>query len=309
MNATKIKMIVTHPGKAHRDEFLALCVLLSDSPDALIRRREPTEEELCDPLVAVVDIGGRFNPQLNNWDHHQLPREADATCAAQMVIEHIHGPVVAHELYPWLRLTGILDSKGPGAAASHLGVSSPTAFFETLSPIEGYILRVFAECERYNPGGEMHTMMRQIGWDLQDKANQLEDAKAQHHMETRLVHGLPVIWVDRADRKLLDEQGYVVDVDDTPHKMLTSAIHSLRNFCCSVEADLPAPEIIAVSVSPDDRGPGYSLYRFEDDSRVDFSRVAEDPRVSFAHPGGFIAKTVPGLKTEDLEEILQLAMV
>jgi len=31
----------------------------------------PTEEELEDRTVAVLDVGGRFDPDLNNFDHHQ----------------------------------------------------------------------------------------------------------------------------------------------------------------------------------------------------------------------------------------------
>ena len=44
MNST----IVTHPGGAHKDEFLACSVLLAQTPSSILRR-EPTEEDLSDP--------------------------------------------------------------------------------------------------------------------------------------------------------------------------------------------------------------------------------------------------------------------
>ncbi|MBD36927.1 MAG: hypothetical protein CMI28_02470 [Opitutae bacterium] len=64
-----IKTIITHPGGAHKDDFLACSVLLSNHP-ASIFRRDPTEQELEDPEVAVVDIGHQHDPELNNFDHH-----------------------------------------------------------------------------------------------------------------------------------------------------------------------------------------------------------------------------------------------
>ena len=74
MNST----IVTHPGGAHKDEFLACSVLLAQTPSSILRR-EPTEEDLSDPQVLVVDVGGRLEPELGNFDHHQFPRDADPT--------------------------------------------------------------------------------------------------------------------------------------------------------------------------------------------------------------------------------------
>ena len=75
-----IKTIITHPGGAHKDDFLACSVLLSNHPVSIFRR-DPTEQELEDPEVAVVDIGHQHDPKLNNFDHHQLPRDHEPTCA------------------------------------------------------------------------------------------------------------------------------------------------------------------------------------------------------------------------------------
>ncbi|MFP4542411.1 MAG: hypothetical protein ACLFR7_12355, partial [Opitutales bacterium] len=43
--------------------------------------------------------------------------------------------------------------------------------------------------------------------------------------------------------------------------------------------------------SPDRRGEGYGLSRHNDDPRLDFTRVAAEPDVHFAHARGFVAKT------------------
>ena len=56
-----IKTIITHPGGAHKDDFLACAVLLSKFPVSIFRC-DPTEEELADPEIAVVDIGHHHDP-------------------------------------------------------------------------------------------------------------------------------------------------------------------------------------------------------------------------------------------------------
>jgi hypothetical protein len=55
----------------------------------------------------------------------------------------------------------------------------------------------------------------------------------------------------------------------------------------------------AVSLSWDERGNGWSLYRFNDDPRIDFSVLEGDSAISFAHKGGFIAKTITRLSLEE----------
>jgi hypothetical protein len=44
-------------------------------------------------------------------------------------------------------------------------------------------------------------------------------------------------------------------------------------------------------VSPDRRSAGYGLSRFRDNPRLDFTRIAGEPDVHFAHARGFVAKT------------------
>ena len=50
-----IEKIITHPGGAHKDEFLACAVLLAEH-DVPVFRQDPTEEELLNPTTAVIDL-------------------------------------------------------------------------------------------------------------------------------------------------------------------------------------------------------------------------------------------------------------
>ena len=56
--------IITHPGSAHFDDFMALSLIVASQPESefIIERREPTQAELDDASIWVVDVGGRHEP-------------------------------------------------------------------------------------------------------------------------------------------------------------------------------------------------------------------------------------------------------
>ena len=56
-----ISSIITHPGGAHKDDFLACAVLLKNNPVS-IYRREPTKDDLKNNSIAVLDVGGVYEP-------------------------------------------------------------------------------------------------------------------------------------------------------------------------------------------------------------------------------------------------------
>ena len=56
-----IELILTHPGGAHKDDYLA-CSLLVAQHGAPIERREPEQGDLDNPAVLVVDVGGEHEP-------------------------------------------------------------------------------------------------------------------------------------------------------------------------------------------------------------------------------------------------------
>jgi len=66
-----ITRIIVHPGIFHADDVFACAWLRHLGCDAPVDRRVPTPEELEDPAVLVADIGGRHEPALMNFDHHQ----------------------------------------------------------------------------------------------------------------------------------------------------------------------------------------------------------------------------------------------
>ena len=68
-------------------------------------------------------------------------------------------------------------------------------------------------------------------------------------------------------------------------------------------------EVIAASVSSDPRPPhGVALYRFDDDVRIDLSRLDGDEWIAYAHNRGFIAKTKAPLDEGEVEDLIRRAL-
>ncbi|MBP6912526.1 MAG: MYG1 family protein [Candidatus Pacebacteria bacterium] len=68
----QINKIITHAGKFHADEVLAIALLQIYGFNAPIERKfEVDESELEDPLVFILDVGKHYDKTLGNFDHHQ----------------------------------------------------------------------------------------------------------------------------------------------------------------------------------------------------------------------------------------------
>lgn len=71
MNGQIASKVIVHPGVFHADDVCAVAWLLIAGHDFPVERRNPTDIELADPTVMVVDVGGQYDPELLNFDHHQ----------------------------------------------------------------------------------------------------------------------------------------------------------------------------------------------------------------------------------------------
>ncbi len=270
---TPITTLLTHPGSAHKDEFLACSVLLALHPVPVIRR-EPTPDDLADPAIAVVDVGHRHEPELNNFDHHQLPKDHPPTCSLSLVLQHLGLYDDARQFCDWLEAAEWFDCRGPLATAKWIGVT-PAALARLTSPIDVTLLRRFALAPRLEPGQPLWEMMRMIGEDLIEYVRSLRarlDFIGQHAQIWELeLAGQPgkILFLPRTD-----------PLPDDPSMGLDRFIE-LRGL---------ADEIVG-TVSPHRRSTGYGLSRHRDSARLDFTRIADQPEVHFAHARGFVAKT------------------
>jgi len=161
-----VKTILTHPGGAHKDEFLACCVLLASHPVAIVRR-EPTESDLSNPSICVVDVGQEHAPERGNFDHHQFPKDHPPTCSLSLVLQHLNLYEDARQFCEWLEPAEWFDCRGAKDTAAKLGVEREV-INQLNSPIDVTLLRRFAQCKTLEHGNPVWEVMRMIGTDLLD---------------------------------------------------------------------------------------------------------------------------------------------
>ena len=264
--------IITHAGKAHLDDLMACAIAIAhlriwdDLTDITIERRDPTDVELKDRAITVLDVGGRYEPTNGNFDHHQLPRgskdSAMTLLAANLGLPN--GASIAkynpgdeefpmdsmasflEDVFPWFRRRAELDSCGP---------------FEYL---------VLAEFEK----------------DPITVASKLADMitrKWKAFSKVLAARKVDYPWWADGDFAIAD----FTAADPVEAEEVSDALTAKIN---------------GVAIFHDNRGNGLTLLRLHDDPRIDFTKVKDDAEVYFAHAGGFIVKT----KSKDLNEAWRL---
>jgi len=273
-----MKYIITHAGCTHRDEFLAVAIILAKMKcNCPIYRRDPTSEELKDPDIWVIDIGKQFDENLNNYDHHQFEKEHIPECSISLILKKFN---LYYPLYgSWILPTEILDTKGPVELAKYYHMPLPD-LHNTMSPIENVILEGF-ECKtEIIPPDWIYNTMVFIGIKLighiQTAAKQIKEAK-----------------------KFLEiEHIGIVDVMFFKELIHPATAHVLRQELIKSGVD------IAVSVMPDNRSEGWKLYRYFDDIRIDFTKCADDKKISFMHINGFVCTTDKKYSKDIIKELI-----
>ena len=285
-----IKLIVTHPGGAHKDDFLACC-LLAHLHSAPIHRREPTGEDLADESTCVVDIGGQHDAELNNFDHHQFPRDAPPLCALSLVLQKLGIYEDALAFCAWLRPAEWLDTLGPNETAKLMGVPR-AAFSELNSPIDISLLNRFANETELSPDDTIYQVMSMVGEDI-----------------VNYIHSLR----ERLDFLKQHSQWWTIETAGDPIRALflkqSDVIASNPSFgLYAFIAEQERGNEVHALIYPDRRGSGFGLTRYEDCQRLDFSKIEDQDDVRFAHKRGFVAK-VEATNPDRLKELLSLAVV
>ncbi len=264
------KKIITHPGKAHFDEFLALSLILAIFPetDFDIFRKEPEEKELDDPEIWVVDIGGRHEPEKKNFDHHQDLSILSSFC----IVGDYLGLSETMSIMPWWDFKEKMDRLGPHRLAESMGVEDLEPAY---SPLESWMIGWFEN----DPSATL-PVMRKFGAEIIKEAQELKTSlDLWHSCERRTIKGREVIIGLTDDSTGMDAYWKMVDGKKA-----------------------------AACVSWDSRGKGWKLYRFGDFPGVDFSRIENHPAIKFAHKGGFVAKTHERLPLEQILELVEMSM-
>ncbi len=283
-----MKAILTHPGSAHKDDLLACCLLVARH-EIPVWRREPLEEDLADPGIVVVDVGGEHEPLRSNFDHHQFPRDHEPICALSLVLKNMGLYEDARSFCEWLEPAEWFDTRGPFQTAEWLGVDR-AVMNKLNSPIDITLLRRFAQKTELNPGDPIWEMMKMIGEDLIMFLHTLRERidYVAKHAEMHEIAGsegsVRVLMMPRME-----------SMPDDPSSGLARYAGTLD-------------EKIDGLIYPDRRGEGYGLSRHEDSALLDFTRIEGEGDVHFAHARGFIAKT-SATELGRLKELVALARV
>ena len=280
-----ISSIITHPGGAHKDDFLACAVLLFQNQVSIFRR-EPLESDLLDSSIAVLDVGGEHAPERLVFDHHQFPRDHVPTCALSLVLQYLGIYEDAREFCPWLEVAEWFDCRGPKDTAQWLDMDRDT-LAKLNSPLDITLFKNFAAQTEHHPGEPVWEVMRMIGRDLVEFITNLRSKLNEVSQFTEVWN----LKKDKDEFKVL----FLPRISSLPEGASDVLGYQVRALGLE-------EEIIAI-LSPDSRGQGYGMRRYNDDARMDFSKVEGEADVHFAHARGFIAKT-SAVDKERLQEML-----
>jgi hypothetical protein len=268
-----VNCILTHPGGAHKDEFLACCVLMA-AHGVPVLRREPVQADLDDPATLVVDVGGEHDAARGNFDHHHFPRESTPQCALSLVLKDLGLYEDARAFCDWLEPAEWFDCRGPSTTAKWLGVERRVVG-QLSSPIDLTLVRRFASVVELRPGEVLYEVMRWVGEDLLGYLRGLRE-------RLRFLAEHAEFWQIEGGNKALE----VLFLPRT-ESMTGEPSSGLPRFI--VESG--RSRSVVAMVYPDRRGGGYGLARYEDHPAFNFLQISECADVHFAHASGFLAKT------------------
>ncbi len=270
--------IITHGGNAHRDELLSIGIVFAKHGIVPVERRDPTDLESEDPHTWVIDVGQRHEPELSNFDHHQFSLDEDPRCALTLILDHFNLRKQWISVYTWLPFAELLDTRGPTVTAKRYGMSVPS-LFATLSPIEASMLSLFEQTPDM-VSALLKELCLQMQYHVEAYYSRLHWLRANAEVRAVPGAGYSYIFIPRGETALNDPA------------------MAMKQFRAESGKDIP------VSVTPDPRGPGYGLFRFDDDERVDFTRLKSLQCMDFVHAGGFYATTA-GTREAMLEALVQ----
>ena len=237
-------------------------------------RREPTQDDLDDTTIAVVDVGGEHSPERGNFDHHQFPKDHPPTCSLSLVLMDMGLYDDARKYCDWLEVAEWFDTRGPQETAAWLGVEREL-LAKLNSTVDLTLLRRFAGMSEVRPGEPMWEVMKWVGSDL---IGYLRSLREKLNEIARTCE----IWeIDHP------EENFRVLFLPRAETLADDASAGLARYA----AGLPADQSVVGMVYPDRRGQGFALSRFNDHLGFDFTRVDEEPDIHFAHARGFVAKT------------------
>lgn len=248
--------IIAHKGRAHADDFLAACVCLYKL-DLPVFRQDYNPKMLEDPNFWVLDQGGRFDPDLHNFDHHHL---AEEICSFTMVLDYFYGKSY-REYMPNLRYVEIYDSYGPARASEFVGIKQENLNLMTC-PIRQSILASFSKIDGLVVEPFL-SIMKQVGREICAKIEETDLLLEKMN---------DAVCFDYKDITILDTTKCILP-DGLTHDKLPTKIWSKRNNL--------NPTVV---LTKDVRGGGYRMVSINTNN----IKFLQNDLSYFTHVSGFI---------------------
>lgn len=258
------RMIITHSGRAHLDDFLSCCLVINrDLECLLIHRRDPTKEEIEDPEIWKLDIGKGLRPDSKLYDHHQEDMD---DCTLSLLLKDWGEWERAKITFLWLETMVMLDSRGVRKTLKHLNMPPPTlAFFDSF--VERSMLRLFSKKNIIKKNTLLFKLMRFIGKMFFEEMDEYQSAinLVEKNTEFKEIQDVPVIQ-------------YIKKLTPSLDRVLREKKKAKWGYG-------------GIVIFPNDRPMGsIAVKRYDEDERVDFRKLSEsDENIIFIHKSGFFA--------------------
>ena len=280
-------VIITHPGSAHLDDFLSCCLVINKSKDITkIKRKEPDPSEVKDPNIWKLDVGEIHDPAKKCFDHHQ--KGMGEECTLSLLLKHWGAWSIANEVHRWLKYVVIKDASGPLEVIKQLEISY-TIMGVLDSFVQRTILDHFREQRVIKKGHLLFSLMEIIGnhfFELIDEyTTTLEEVNKK--IEFEIIEGVQT----------------VLCPDILGHS--STLVRIIKDKMREKWPDLRG----GIAVYPNKRVKGsIAIKRFENDPRVDFTRISDYEKVIYSHPEGFFI-SVEQIPEELLKKYIKDAII
>ena len=249
--------VVVHDGKAHQDDFLASCVCHYKLDNSEVFRGQPSEQDFLDSDCWILDQGRRYEPELHNFDHHQIEQEI---CAFTMVLDYFYGKEYRKYL-PQLRFVEIFDSYGPKKAAEFAGIPQDNLDI-IASPLNHAMMRLFSKIEG-KVTDPILPVMKEIGKEI---CLQIED------MQNLLKSLEDSVYFEYKKIKILDTTKCITPAGTKHDQLPTKTFCKIKNI---------EPDIV---LTIDSRQEGYRMVSIN----TDVIKFNSTEKAYFTHNSGFL---------------------
>lgn len=258
--------VITHADTAHRDDFLSLSFALCQDPNVeIIERKEPTLSEIENPNIWVLDVGGILNPSIKAFDHHQ---EDWNECTFSLLLKEWGLWDSAIEVLPWLEPTVLIDSSGLAAMSKEYNVDYKI-LYKFQSPVEVSFLDLLSKKSVIRPKDSLFFILKNIGHSILNKIS-------EYVRLTDLIEKKCIV-------KKKKDVPIIIFLDGESSRTLSSVIYKYKG---KIFGNIKG----GLSIIKDNRiKNAVRLYRFNNDQRIDFTRLNKNYHVRFLHEKEFLS--------------------